>query len=227
MSDDERRSFSNLIWLCKAHHKVVDRNGGSDYPIEVLERWKSERESPAMVALKGLGQLDEERLQEMIGEALESAHDKLSDALARFEQVDSEAANLLANLIDEISSTGRLGVVPDPDVSAMLAEAAERLIVLPDYAPMLDSAGQRLSFLPDAASQLANAAESLAHLADVANQLSSASTKLAELEGIVGQLDNAAAAVADTSVLVDQIKSAASSLTAAANAMIDAKSMYR
>ncbi|GAA2188093.1 hypothetical protein [Micromonospora lupini] len=226
MSDDERRSYANLIWLCVAHHKVVDRNRGADFSIETLERWKSERESPAMDALKGLGQLDENRLQELISEALETAQDKLSDALKRFEQVDSEAANLLANLVDEISSTGRLGAVPDPDVSAMLAEAASSLSHLPDYAPMLADAGEKLSYLPDVASQLSNAAASAAHLADVAIALDAASNKLQGLESLINQLNEAASSVSGASELVTQIRAAASSLATAANAMADARGAY-
>ncbi|MFB9660088.1 hypothetical protein ACFQS3_10005 [Glycomyces mayteni] len=40
MSDEDRRSFPNLILLCKAHHELVDKRCPEQYPAEVLTMWK-------------------------------------------------------------------------------------------------------------------------------------------------------------------------------------------
>lgn len=40
MTDEERAAFENLILLCTAHHKLVDRLAPGEYPAEVLRGWK-------------------------------------------------------------------------------------------------------------------------------------------------------------------------------------------
>src|SRR5436309_2288498 len=45
MSDDERRSWRNLILLCTPHHNMIDKIKPDDYPVEKLEQWKSGRET--------------------------------------------------------------------------------------------------------------------------------------------------------------------------------------
>src|SRR3954452_12669904 len=44
MTDDERAAFSNLILLCAAHHKLIDRIRPGDYSVEMLEAWKRDNE---------------------------------------------------------------------------------------------------------------------------------------------------------------------------------------
>lgn len=70
MTDDERRSFANLVLLCKPHHTLVDKTHPERYSIEDLEQWKSEREGAAMGSLRGLHDLTEERLEDMIRRAV-------------------------------------------------------------------------------------------------------------------------------------------------------------
>ena len=43
MTSDQRRSFANLILLCKPCHTLVDKAHPKEYPIEGLEAWKRER----------------------------------------------------------------------------------------------------------------------------------------------------------------------------------------
>ena len=44
-SKEERRSFRNLILLCKPHHTLVDRKRNERvYSEEVLRSWKQQRE---------------------------------------------------------------------------------------------------------------------------------------------------------------------------------------
>src|ERR1700680_259497 len=71
MSDDERRQFPNLVLLCLAHHNTVDGQDRDKYTIALLERWKSDRQAASLAELKGLREVTEDRLQEMITGALE------------------------------------------------------------------------------------------------------------------------------------------------------------
>lgn len=72
MTDDDRRSFANLVLLCKPHHTLVDKSHPERFSIEDLEQWKSEREGAAMGSLRGLHDLTEERLEDMIRRAVSS-----------------------------------------------------------------------------------------------------------------------------------------------------------
>jgi hypothetical protein len=45
MTDDERASFDNGIWLCASCHTMVDKNMGADFPPEILVEWKKSHEA--------------------------------------------------------------------------------------------------------------------------------------------------------------------------------------
>lgn len=70
MSDDERRSFKNLLLLCKPHHEWVDKTHPERFPSDVLQAWKEERETSGVAELRGVDGLTEERLGELLREAL-------------------------------------------------------------------------------------------------------------------------------------------------------------
>lgn len=70
MSDQERAHFSNLILLCKPHHDLIDKISPSDYPSEVLRKWKGEREGADRGALESLGPITEDDLAEALRDAL-------------------------------------------------------------------------------------------------------------------------------------------------------------
>jgi hypothetical protein len=45
MTDDERRSFDNLILLCDEHHTIIDnKENEKDYPLVLLKKWKRDHE---------------------------------------------------------------------------------------------------------------------------------------------------------------------------------------
>jgi hypothetical protein len=73
MTDDERRSFANLILLCTPHHKVVDRLHPGDYPVEVLAGWKVQHERDAGIDGSDLWSVTEDRFLDLIEKALASA----------------------------------------------------------------------------------------------------------------------------------------------------------
>lgn len=72
MSDDDRRSFSNLLLLCKPHHTLVDKTHPERFSISELERWKADREHDSIEALNGLRGLTESHLAELIALATQS-----------------------------------------------------------------------------------------------------------------------------------------------------------
>jgi hypothetical protein len=66
MTDDDRRSFANLVLLCKPCHTLVDNAHPEDYSIERLDAWKRKREGAGGQALAGLGSLDEATLAQFV-----------------------------------------------------------------------------------------------------------------------------------------------------------------
>lgn len=72
MTDDERRSFANLILLCTPHHKIVDRLHPDDYPVEVLADWKAQHERDFGADGSILSPLTEDRLLDLIEKAVAS-----------------------------------------------------------------------------------------------------------------------------------------------------------
>ena len=77
-TDEERRAPANLMWLCVKHHKTVDRNPAK-YSVAVLSKWKADREQvdPDQRVIDGL---TEQRLEEVINEAMERLVDRLEDS---------------------------------------------------------------------------------------------------------------------------------------------------
>ena len=73
MSDQERRSYDNLVLLCKPHHVLVDRIHPDRFPTHVVKKWKTDREGPGIAALRGLQGLTEGRLEEMLEAAIRTA----------------------------------------------------------------------------------------------------------------------------------------------------------
>jgi hypothetical protein len=90
--------FCNLMLLCKPDHKLIDQIEPEKYSVELLLKWKSDREDPGVAALAGLRNLTEDQLQKMIAESYESIKAQIDDALDRFAQIDSEAAGVLRAL---------------------------------------------------------------------------------------------------------------------------------
>jgi hypothetical protein len=70
MTDPERASFENLLLLCKPHHDLVDRIRPDDFSVDLLQEWKRHREGSEMDALRGLGDLTETRLAELLEDAM-------------------------------------------------------------------------------------------------------------------------------------------------------------
>ncbi|WP_341830999.1 hypothetical protein AACH28_16300 [Sphingobacterium thalpophilum] len=54
MTDDERRSFSNLILLCDEHHTIIDnKENEGKYPVDLLKKWKDDHERKIIEIMSG------------------------------------------------------------------------------------------------------------------------------------------------------------------------------
>jgi hypothetical protein len=135
MSDDERRSWKNLILLCTPHHNMIDKIMPNDYSIEDLERWKSEREAGGLERLKGLNDLTEDRLQEMLAYSIKEANKEIREMLAEHKPIDPDAAMLLSEAADHLNMTTAETLY---EASSLLAPA------LTEYTEMLCYASNEL-----------------------------------------------------------------------------------
>lgn len=185
MPEEERKSFSNLILLCIPHHTLVDKIEPEKYSIELLQEWKAQREGPEISELRGVLELTEERLQEMIVEAVVARDKRIDAALKRFEEMDFEAARVLKDMMEELNYLRAHGSVLDPDVVSLLHDAATTL------RPTVNA--DTVGGLWSAANMLQNQ-----HLYDAANALNAAATELSkipdlsvQLQDVVRQLQNA------------------------------------
>lgn len=72
MTDRQRASFENLLLLCTAHHKLVDRLAPDKHSPRLLHQWKADAEADGgLDALRELdGLLEEGRLAELIEQAV-------------------------------------------------------------------------------------------------------------------------------------------------------------
>jgi hypothetical protein len=102
MTEDERRSFKNLVLLCKPHHDYVDRQKPELFSINTLQEWKESRESAAVAELRGLDGLTEEKLAEMIRDAVAagSTRSPLLDWTVDEDQFENDVAHVLRSSDD-------------------------------------------------------------------------------------------------------------------------------
>ncbi|MEU6238883.1 tetratricopeptide repeat protein [Kitasatospora sp. NPDC047058] len=87
----ERNSFVNLLLMCKPHHKTIDGPRSAEYPVELLEEWKHDREAEGLGALAGLREVTEASLQAMFT-------DFRDDLLTRMDQAAVTGTAILARL---------------------------------------------------------------------------------------------------------------------------------
>jgi hypothetical protein len=174
MSDHDRRSWKNLILLCTPHHTMIDKLYPDDYSIEDLEEWKSNREGGGLVRLKGLNELTEDRLQEMLSYSIKEAHKEIREMLAEHKPIDPDAAMLLSEAANNLNMTTAETLY---EASSMLTPA------LNEYAEMLYQAAVEL------APALNNHAESISsaagYLPDLLQQLDE---RISELRGLLGNM---------------------------------------
>ncbi|WP_326943788.1 hypothetical protein OG439_27995 [Amycolatopsis sp. NBC_01307] len=197
MTPKERDHFDNLIFLCHAHHQVIDERGAAaTWPAATLRRWKEERERDGIRRLRGLRELTEERLDEMIRDALESRETAVNSALARLQRTDSEAAELIKELLDELRMARSSGSAITMDTAEMLYRAASELAHLRGSAELLQHAAERLGGLERGAASLQDAADKLILLAPETKELHATAGQLAEVVNNAALLHDVATGLA-------------------------------
>lgn len=104
MTDAQRASFANLILLCSAHHKLIDRIASQDYPTELLEQWKAGNEDDDLAALAGAT---------LTQETLEAVLEDVAGRLASRREVNVEL------LCGVVLPQGSGSVMTSPDLSTL------------------------------------------------------------------------------------------------------------
>ena len=99
---DQYRDLRNLLLLCDQHRSEVDAKEVV-YTVEVLHRWKGQREAGHRAALRRLREVTPLGLRKVIEESLQEHDARLLDALDRLEETDPGAARLIRSLIDELT----------------------------------------------------------------------------------------------------------------------------
>ncbi len=172
-------SFRNLILLCMEHHNMVDGPGWKNFSPDLLQVWKKSREGDAADELDKLDWLNQQRLQDLMAEAITDTRDELSSAIDRVADVSQGTQDLLKRLLDESFQLPYL----DADMVASLESSARVFRGLPDYVPSLRASTRELSNLPDYATLLLAAARDLQNLPTYVDQLHSAAELLRRLQG--------------------------------------------
>jgi hypothetical protein len=104
MTDHQRRDLRNLLLLCDQRRGEVDARE-IVYPVEVLHRWKGQRESDHGSALKRLREVTPSGLRTVVRQSLQEHDIRLLNAFDRLEETDSEAAKLMRSLLDELTES--------------------------------------------------------------------------------------------------------------------------
>jgi hypothetical protein len=146
MSNDQRRAFNNLIFLCTPHHLIIDKIEPHKYPIDTLQQWKDDREKGTVAAaLKSIPQLTEDHVQSDIPQALEEQIKNVRDAINELSRINSEAADILRGIADKLDQPSlNSGLIEELGMAAQMLE--HRLTE--ENVTMLYNAAQRLSNLP-------------------------------------------------------------------------------
>lgn len=179
MTEQERKSFSNLLLLCVFHHKLVDRKPtGDNYSVETLQEWKGQREGELTHDLSGLTEDDlTDILSSVLQEIISETKDELLAAIAKVENISRDSAELLRALVAETFNRPYL----DADTVSLLAESARVFKNLPDYAPMLAESSRTLGYLPDYAPMLNESSRELRGLPEYISMLNKSAQGLLNL----------------------------------------------
>jgi hypothetical protein len=129
MNDDQRRDSPNLLLLCNPHHDIVDdKEQEKVYTIELLHRWKNQRESDPREALKRMRDVSPSGLRKIVAEGLEEHDAKLLQTLESLQARDEAAARLMRGLIDELAEAySRQREVLNGEMVESLSMTADRL----------------------------------------------------------------------------------------------------
>jgi len=158
LSVEQRRSFANLLLLCKPHHMIVDRKSNEDrFPAPLLRAWKRDREGELAQALASIPDVTDEGLPVLVHQARAVAAQALDTAITEMQSTRADIAELLRSLRDAVFDLPRDGL--NLDAVEMLAEASTSLGHLPYTSEELLQAANRLQDFPQAVDRLRVALE--------------------------------------------------------------------
>ncbi|WP_159068771.1 HNH endonuclease [Nocardiopsis alba] len=147
MTREGRRSFENLILLCKPHHTMIDRMATAhEYPVSLLQKWKKEREGDCSSQLNGLDVLNEERLQELMADAVVEVREGIDEVADGLSSLSRETVDTIRSLALEAFDRPYRPTL-DYDAVESLERSARRLSNLTDDAHALNKAACRLEDL--------------------------------------------------------------------------------
>lgn len=228
MTDHQRNNFKNLLLLCKIHHDLVDgQHTWENYSVMRLTEWKTAREGDLADELDQLDWITQNKLQELMTNAIEETLEKILGAIDNISSISKETLGILKDLVN---TTLKLPYL-DPEDIASLEYCAGVFEILPEYIPALNESARSLSEMPEYSEILSQAARRLDHLADSADMLFSASRQLVDLGYHAPQLLEAAQIISGQSIwsyedgvkeindAADRIKNSASSLAQVATSV--------
>jgi hypothetical protein len=129
LSDDAANSIDNLLLLCVAHRKTIDRDEKA-HPADLLDMWKAQREASGHAALRDVGTLPESEIDDLLTTSFAVVQEQVGAALAQFEQTDPESAELVRRLVsgltEQRNSTGA-DIQRLDEVTAKLDELVRKL----------------------------------------------------------------------------------------------------
>jgi hypothetical protein len=214
MTREKRRSFSNLMLLCKPHHTMIDRiSTVQNYPVSLLRNWKKTREGDATSLLNGIGGLTEERLQELMADAVTEARQEVVEVVDLLTSVGRETVEMVRSLALEAFDRPYIPTL-DLDAVASLERSAHMLVNLSDNAPLLWGAADQLGDLETSSRNLCYAAgvidwSALRGAVENIQELSSTIDRLPRMSSGLGQtaekIERAAAELGNSTPPVIQV----------------------
>lgn len=112
LSDNERRGFDNLILLCDEHHVIVDnKENESEYPVQLLKKWKSDHER----------------------KILESISNK--DLLSKHPLALNRVINVISSKMDEVLDLREAGKAPNTEAKILFNNVKRYESIIREFAP--------------------------------------------------------------------------------------------
>jgi hypothetical protein len=168
LPDHERDAFTNLLLLCLPHHAEVDdkRTGERLYPPDLLREWKVKHEGANGQALAQLGQIDEERLVDLLLDVFTPPIERLQSIADQLDATGTLNAHTVFELRQVISVLRDSPGGMDRTTAMMLAEAAD-IYSSYDFHQAAIALAQAADTLPTIDRNLARSAEQLSEAADL------------------------------------------------------------